>query len=111
THPSAPDAARARAEARLRGRGVWNPGTARRRRRPTARAVARSAPRLMRGDHRFAHALETGAQPVTAHALQADARTFEQQKKFVRQHLRLGEAGGRAQLDEPFALGLLERLD
>jgi class 3 adenylate cyclase len=65
----------------------------------------------VRVDHRFAHPYEPVTKSLRAHALRRDARAFEQQEQFVRQHVRLGERSRGAQLNEPLALSGLERLN
>jgi hypothetical protein len=65
----------------------------------------------MRFDHRFTHPYEAVTKSLRAHALCRDARTFEQQEQFVRQHVRLGERSRGAQLNKPLALSGLERLN
>jgi hypothetical protein len=65
----------------------------------------------VRVDHRFTHPYEPVTKSLRAHALRRDARTFEQQEQFARQHVRLGERSRGAQLNEPLALSSLERLN
>jgi hypothetical protein len=54
----------------------------------------------VRFDHRFAHPYEPITESFRTHALCRYTPAFEQQKQLIRQHFRLRELGGSAQLDE-----------
>jgi hypothetical protein len=76
-------------------------------RSPTALMIFRLVSRLndrVRVDHRFTHPYEPVTESLRAHALCRDARAFEQQEQFFRQHVRLGERSRGAQLNKPLAL-------
>ena len=51
----------------------------------------------MRGEHRFAHARQSGAETVRAAALRRHTGAFQQEVQLVGQHLRIAEPRAQAE--------------
>jgi len=65
----------------------------------------------MCSDHRLAHPDETVAKSIATHALRGHACALQQQEQFVREHFRLRQFGGGAEVNNPLALCGLERFN